>query len=215
MEPPPPGAAAATAAPHAGEPQVHKVEGAVHDPMDPRPGAWDVAWPRLLLFGSTVKVLDHRDKVYEQLSVYLQLRNVIERLQETNHSELYMQVDLGCNFFVDTVVPDTSRIYVALGYGFFLELTLAEALKFIDRKSSLLTEYLWNGLSTSLVMDPSVTLWQFLLQLLREQGNGHIISWTSRDGGEFSWWMQRRWPAAQEQDQNELRQAQPGIAVLL
>jgi prefoldin subunit 5 len=86
------------------------------------------------------KVLDHRDKVYEQLSVYLQLRHVIERLQETNHSELYMQVDLGCNFFVDTVVPDTSRIYVALGYVFFLELTLAEALKFIDRKSSLLTE---------------------------------------------------------------------------
>ncbi|KAM6151815.1 ETS domain-containing protein Elk-1 [Rhynchocyon petersi] len=34
-------------------------------------------------------------------------------------------------------------------------------------------------------MDPSVTLWQFLLQLLKEQGNGHIISWTSRDGGEF------------------------------
>ncbi|XP_075395296.1 ETS domain-containing protein Elk-1 [Tenrec ecaudatus] len=34
-------------------------------------------------------------------------------------------------------------------------------------------------------MDPSVTLWQFLLQLLREQGNGHIIAWTSRDGGEF------------------------------
>lgn len=30
-----------------------------------------------------------------------------------------------------------------------------------------------------------MTLWQFLLQLLREQGNGHIISWTSRDGGEF------------------------------
>lgn len=27
------------------------------------------------------KVLDHRDKVYEQLSKYLQLRNVIERLQ--------------------------------------------------------------------------------------------------------------------------------------
>nr|XP_040135155.1 protein UXT isoform X1 [Ictidomys tridecemlineatus] len=90
------------------------------------------------------KVLDHRDKVYEQLAKYLQLRNVIERLQEAKHSELYMQVDLGCNFFVDTVVPDTSRIYVALGYGFFLELTLAEALKFIDRKSSFLTEDLEN-----------------------------------------------------------------------
>ncbi|KAM6216662.1 protein UXT [Rhynchocyon petersi] len=94
------------------------------------------------------KVLDHRDKVYEQLAKYLQLRNVIERLQEAKPSELYMQVDLGCNFFVDTVVPDTSRIYMALGYGFFLELTLDEALKFIDRKSSLLTE-----LSNSLTKD--------------------------------------------------------------
>lgn len=32
MEPPPPGAAAATAAPHAGEPQAHKVEAPDHDP---------------------------------------------------------------------------------------------------------------------------------------------------------------------------------------
>ncbi|KAL0618852.1 ETS domain-containing protein Elk-1 [Plecturocebus cupreus] len=34
-------------------------------------------------------------------------------------------------------------------------------------------------------MGPSVTSWKFLLQLLREQGNGHMIPWTSRDGGEF------------------------------
>ncbi|XP_068964225.1 properdin isoform X3 [Petaurus breviceps papuanus] len=32
------------------------------------------------------------------------------------------------------------------------------------------------------VMDPSVTLWQFLLQLLKEQSNGHLIAWTSSDG---------------------------------
>ncbi|XP_074873611.1 ETS domain-containing protein Elk-1 [Carettochelys insculpta] len=32
------------------------------------------------------------------------------------------------------------------------------------------------------VMDPSVTLWQFLLQLLEQQSNGHLISWTSNDG---------------------------------
>lgn len=138
-----------------------------------------------LLFPRIRKVLDHRDKVYEQLSVYLQLRNVIERLQvkafklgislymctkkedgkrnpktkpfsclknwpltptsfllalqETKHSELYMQVDLGCNFFVDTMVwvyslpseflpsfmqqvflnmfyiPDSGHFYIALG----------------------------------------------------------------------------------------------------
>ncbi|XP_050784267.1 ETS domain-containing protein Elk-1 [Gopherus flavomarginatus] len=32
------------------------------------------------------------------------------------------------------------------------------------------------------VMDPSVTLWQFLLQLLEQQSNGHLIAWTSDDG---------------------------------
>ncbi|CAM4623788.1 unnamed protein product [Lepidochelys olivacea] len=32
------------------------------------------------------------------------------------------------------------------------------------------------------VMDPSVTLWQFLLQLLAQQSNGHLIAWTSADG---------------------------------
>uniref|UniRef100_A0A8C8RUI0 ETS transcription factor ELK1 n=1 Tax=Pelusios castaneus TaxID=367368 RepID=A0A8C8RUI0_9SAUR len=31
-------------------------------------------------------------------------------------------------------------------------------------------------------MDPSVTLWQFLLQLLEQQSNGHLIAWTSSDG---------------------------------
>ncbi|XP_069503519.1 ETS domain-containing protein Elk-1 isoform X2 [Ambystoma mexicanum] len=34
----------------------------------------------------------------------------------------------------------------------------------------------------SIAMDPSVTLWQFLLQLLEEQSNEHLISWTSNDG---------------------------------
>ncbi|KAL6036998.1 hypothetical protein STEG23_033532, partial [Scotinomys teguina] len=116
------------------------------------------------------KVLDHRDKVYEQLSIYLQLRKIIERLQETNHSDLYMQVDLGCNFFVDTVVSDTSHIYVALGYGFFLELTLAEALKFIDRKSSLLTE-----LSKSLTKD-SVNIKAHIHMMLETSGIAMLAS---------------------------------------
>ncbi|OWJ99151.1 UXT, partial [Cervus elaphus hippelaphus] len=92
------------------------------------------------------KVLDHRDKVYEQLAKYLQLRNVIERLQEANHSELYMQVDLGCNFFVDT-------------------LTLAEALKFIDRKSSLLTELSDNLTKDSMNIKAHIHM---LLEGLRE-----------------------------------------------
>ncbi|XP_028923945.1 protein UXT isoform X1 [Ornithorhynchus anatinus] len=94
------------------------------------------------------QVLTQREEIYEQLAHYLQLKNIIERLQESADPELHTQVDLGCNFYVSAEVQDPSRICVALGYGFFLELTLPEALRFIERKSRLLT-----SLSDSLTKD--------------------------------------------------------------
>ncbi|XP_017323694.1 protein UXT isoform X2 [Ictalurus punctatus] len=87
------------------------------------------------------KVLEQRDGVYEKISQYLQLKNTIKRIQETGSKELKTDVDLGCSFFVQAHVPDTSKIFVAVGYGFFLELTLSEALTFIEKKTLQLTEY--------------------------------------------------------------------------
>ncbi|XP_053329450.1 protein UXT [Spea bombifrons] len=86
------------------------------------------------------KVLENRDAVYEKISQYLQLKNVIERLQELPAETLQTQVDLGCNFYVSAEVPDSSKIFLALGFGFFAELTLEEALKFIEMKNKMLTE---------------------------------------------------------------------------
>lgn len=34
----------------------------------------------------------------------------------------------------------------------------------------------------SSAMDPSITLWQFLLHLLEDQRQRHLISWTGEDG---------------------------------
>ncbi|CAH2317009.1 UXT [Pelobates cultripes] len=52
-----------------------------------------------------LKVMENRDAVYEKISQYLQLKNVIERLQEMSPSEtLETQVDLGCNFYVNAEV---------------------------------------------------------------------------------------------------------------
>ncbi|KAJ8301703.1 hypothetical protein KUTeg_020690 [Tegillarca granosa] len=66
------------------------------------------------------KVLDNRDKIYDHIAEYLQLKNVIQRIQES---------DLGKE------EPDASRIYVCVGYGFFVEFKLPEALKFIEKKT--------------------------------------------------------------------------------
>ncbi|XP_037541007.1 protein UXT [Nematolebias whitei] len=85
------------------------------------------------------KVLEQRDQVYEKTSQYLQLKNTIQSLQEAESQQLKADVDLGCSFFVQAQVADSSRIFVAVGFGFFVEMTHAEALRFIDKKTSQLT----------------------------------------------------------------------------
>lgn len=89
-------------------------------------------------------MLDRRDAVYSDLADYLQLRNITEKLQEQRqgqqNEELKTLVDLGCNFYAHGRVSDPSHICVAVGYGFFVEFTLDEALAFIDRKTAYLME---------------------------------------------------------------------------
>uniref|UniRef100_UPI0037E9197B protein UXT n=1 Tax=Semicossyphus pulcher TaxID=241346 RepID=UPI0037E9197B len=87
------------------------------------------------------KVLEQRDSVYEKISQYLQLKNTIQTLQESGSQQLKTEVDLGCNFYVQAEVEDSSRIFVAVGYGFFVEMTHDEALRFIDKKTSQLTTF--------------------------------------------------------------------------
>ncbi len=84
-------------------------------------------------------ILEERDKIYGQISDYLQLKNVIENIKENKLDSIKTQVDLGCNFYVQAKVPDTSKIFVLVGFGFFVEMTLNEALTFIDKKEKHLT----------------------------------------------------------------------------
>nr|XP_057940955.1 protein UXT [Doryrhamphus excisus] len=86
-------------------------------------------------------VMEQRDAVYNQISQYLQLKNTIQSLQETGSKRLKTDVDLGCNFYVQAEVEDSSRIFVLVGFGFFVEMDHSEALCFIDKKTSQLTSF--------------------------------------------------------------------------
>jgi prefoldin alpha subunit len=87
------------------------------------------------------KALEQRDTVTRETSEYIQLRNVIERIQLANSGEpLKTMVDLGANFYCKAKVQDPSKIFVAVGYGFFVEFTLDEAMGFIDKKVALLSD---------------------------------------------------------------------------
>ncbi|KAK0064252.1 protein UXT [Biomphalaria pfeifferi] len=87
-------------------------------------------------------VLEQRDKIYEEISEYLQLQSTIHKIEEDiiPECELKTKVDLGCNFYVQANVSDPSKICVAIGFGFFLEMTLPEALSFINKKTERLQE---------------------------------------------------------------------------
>nr|CAG4641406.1 EOG090X0MWD [Eulimnadia texana] len=89
-------------------------------------------------------VLDERDRVCSDIAEYVQLKTVINSLEEAELSNqtLKSKVDLGCNFYVQAEVENCSKIFVSVGFGFFVELTLAEAVEFIDKKVALLEEKL-------------------------------------------------------------------------
>ncbi|XP_033745934.1 protein UXT homolog [Pecten maximus] len=88
------------------------------------------------------KLLEEQDKLYGQIAEYLQLKTVIERIQDTDYTkdELKTKVDIGCNFYVQANVPDASRIYVSVGFGFFVEFKMDEALRFIGKKTARLND---------------------------------------------------------------------------
>lgn len=88
------------------------------------------------------KVMDLRDNVNSEIAEYMQLRNVIERIKESDTAKgdtLRTMVDLGANFYCQARVSNPDTIFVCLGYGFYVELSLDEALSFIEKRVALLT----------------------------------------------------------------------------
>ncbi|KAJ2841111.1 hypothetical protein J3B02_006045, partial [Coemansia erecta] len=65
---------------------------------------------------------------------YLKLKTHIDTIKSQDLKELETKIDLGSSFYVKAFVPDTKDIFVNVGFGFHLEMTLEEADAFIDEK---------------------------------------------------------------------------------
>ncbi|RNA40169.1 hypothetical protein BpHYR1_013804 [Brachionus plicatilis] len=89
-------------------------------------------------------VLDEQDAVYSEMAEYLQVKDTIEKLTAANPSgqikKFQTKVDLGCNFYANAMVDDPSKIFISIGFGFYLQMKLDEALKFIDKKVKILNQ---------------------------------------------------------------------------
>ena len=89
-------------------------------------------------------VLERKDAIYSDIAEYTQLKATIRHLINKQGSPqkdepLKTMIDLGCNFYAKARVQDYSRITVAIGLGFYLEMQLDEAMAFIDKKVASLT----------------------------------------------------------------------------
>lgn len=48
-------------------------------------------------------------------------------------------MDLGCSFYIQANISDTSTILVAVGLGHYVEFTMEETLRFVEERVNLLT----------------------------------------------------------------------------
>lgn len=90
-------------------------------------------------------VLERKDAVCSDIAEYTQLKTTIQHLinkqgSPQKNEPLKTMIDLGCNFYAKARVQDFSRIIVAIGLGFYLEMQLDEAVTFIDKKVASLTK---------------------------------------------------------------------------
>ncbi|KAG8298193.1 hypothetical protein J6590_020862 [Homalodisca vitripennis] len=86
------------------------------------------------------KTAEDLDRTYGEIAEFIQLENLIQTIEENGLSKdgLKTQVDIGCNFYMQACVPDTSKILIDIGLGYFVEYTLNEALIVIKRRINLL-----------------------------------------------------------------------------
>ncbi|KAM7540406.1 hypothetical protein Aperf_G00000038646 [Anoplocephala perfoliata] len=93
-------------------------------------------------------VLEAGDAVYGEISNYQELQNLLEKFSDmdinsegnSNSKSMETMVDMGCNFYMKAEIPSIERLYVDVGLGFHVELTRAEALKFVHQRVEFLTE---------------------------------------------------------------------------
>lgn len=88
------------------------------------------------------KTLDAGDKLFAEISDYLQLRNSIEKLRDHQlvTNSLKTMVDIGCGMYVKGVIPSLEPLFVDIGLGFYLECNHSEALQIIESRISFLND---------------------------------------------------------------------------
>lgn len=80
------------------------------------------------------KIDQHLQRVNSEIVEFSQIKHTLELLQNTSDfpDGFKTQVDVGCNFFIEAKVTDTSSMLFDIGLNHFLEFTKEESEKFVE-----------------------------------------------------------------------------------
>lgn len=84
-----------------------------------------------------LKVLEIKlQEINTELSNFVEQKNTLQVImnKEIHPNGFQTQVNLGCNFFMEAAVKDTSVVLMNIGLNCYLEFTLPEVLTYLDRR---------------------------------------------------------------------------------
>lgn len=75
-------------------------------------------------------------EINAEISDLVQQQHCLKVLTDKNQhpNGFKTQVNIGCNFFMEASVTDTSKLLMSIGLNYYLELTLEEAYKYLDAR---------------------------------------------------------------------------------
>eukprot|EP00792_Barthelona_sp_PAP020_P003235 TRINITY_DN1508_c0_g1_i1.p1 TRINITY_DN1508_c0_g1~~TRINITY_DN1508_c0_g1_i1.p1 ORF type:complete len:125 (+),score=24.97 TRINITY_DN1508_c0_g1_i1:45-419(+) len=82
----------------------------------------------------------YRTDVYNDIEELSKLNLIIEQLKNSKDNSVEILNDIGQNVFCETLITDTSTIYINVGMGFYVEYTLEEAESVINKRLKMLRE---------------------------------------------------------------------------
>ncbi|KPJ01467.1 hypothetical protein RR46_08504 [Papilio xuthus] len=75
-------------------------------------------------------------KVNEEISELVQEKHTLKVItdEKLHPNGFKTKVDIGCNFFMEAFVPDTSKLLMHIGLKHYMEFTVSEANTYIDAR---------------------------------------------------------------------------------
>nr|XP_027199891.1 protein UXT-like [Dermatophagoides pteronyssinus] len=116
------------------------------------------------------KVSCQYEKICEQITDYNNIKSTIETINGDQMKTLKTMNDIGSNCYVQCVIPNTDRIYLCVGLDCYVELTLDEALRFINRKTEILKKSMEFLMENSAKIKAHIKIVLNLIDQLRNDG---------------------------------------------